>query len=259
MRNEAEVLADREQLNRLMGLGGGPSWKISQILPELPTAEPSVEELEPLALAQRLDLAATRQEVKVFEQALVLARRGAVPAVSVGVDTERDSDRTRVTGPSFAMGHDIPNVIGVSQEGVEEEVQALLPGYMAMGEKGMHEHLEHSKHMEGPENTLPMMGGDGPFGPIGMGGMFTVLKVHEDIPDFKTVEEYNKQVKLPGDFGWYNNPPGTVADLAPGYENQLIKEGTVYTCPMHLEVKQDKPGSCPKCGMTLKPENKKEK
>lgn len=29
------------------------------------------------------------------------------------------------------------------------------------------------------------------------------------------------------------------------------KEGSVYTCPMHPEVQQDKPGSCPKCGMRL--------
>src|SRR5580693_7441595 len=27
----------------------------------------------------------------------------------------------------------------------------------------------------------------------------------------------------------------------------------VYTCPMHPEVKQDYPGDCPKCGMTLEP------
>jgi Cu+-exporting ATPase len=29
--------------------------------------------------------------------------------------------------------------------------------------------------------------------------------------------------------------------------------GQSYTCPMHPEVKQDKPGSCPKCGMALEP------
>ncbi|MDR7377027.1 Cu+-exporting ATPase [Rhodoferax ferrireducens] len=30
--------------------------------------------------------------------------------------------------------------------------------------------------------------------------------------------------------------------------------GTVYTCPMHPEVRQDHPGSCPHCGMALEPE-----
>ncbi|HEY0201533.1 MAG TPA: YHS domain-containing protein, partial [Burkholderiaceae bacterium] len=29
--------------------------------------------------------------------------------------------------------------------------------------------------------------------------------------------------------------------------------GTVYTCPMHPEIRQDHPGHCPKCGMTLEP------
>jgi P-type Cu+ transporter len=29
--------------------------------------------------------------------------------------------------------------------------------------------------------------------------------------------------------------------------------GAIYTCPMHPEVRQDHPGSCPKCGMTLEP------
>jgi len=30
--------------------------------------------------------------------------------------------------------------------------------------------------------------------------------------------------------------------------------GTIYTCPMHPEVRMDKPGECPKCGMKLQPE-----
>lgn len=32
-----------------------------------------------------------------------------------------------------------------------------------------------------------------------------------------------------------------------------IKPGTKYTCPMHPEIVQDGPGSCPKCGMALEP------
>jgi len=30
-------------------------------------------------------------------------------------------------------------------------------------------------------------------------------------------------------------------------------QGTIYTCPMHPEIRQDHPGTCPKCGMTLEP------
>ena len=30
--------------------------------------------------------------------------------------------------------------------------------------------------------------------------------------------------------------------------------GSIYTCPMHPEVRQTGPGSCPKCGMALEPE-----
>jgi len=33
---------------------------------------------------------------------------------------------------------------------------------------------------------------------------------------------------------------------------------SIYTCPMHPEVKQDKLGSCPKCGMDLVPEKVEE-
>lgn len=183
--------------------------------------------------------------------------------VAIGPGQTRDYEFIAIPGdwalhchlrhhPMNAMGHDIPNVIGVSQAGVEEKVRALLPGYMAMGEKGMHEHLEHSKHMEGPVNTLPMMGGDGPFGPIGMGGMFTVLKVHDDIPDFESAEAYAKQVNLPGDLGWYKNPPGTVSESIRKTSETPGAPGA-YTCPMHPEVRQKEPGSCPKCGMTLKP------
>jgi Cu+-exporting ATPase len=29
--------------------------------------------------------------------------------------------------------------------------------------------------------------------------------------------------------------------------------GTIYTCPMHPEIRQDRPGTCPKCGMALEP------
>ncbi len=100
-----------------------------------------------------------------------------------------------------AMGHDIPNMFGVDQKGVAEKIGALLPDYMAMGEHGMGDMaMMEEMGMSLPENTLPMMTGKGPFGPIEMGGMFTVVKVRENI--------------APGDYrdpGWYKHPKGTVA------------------------------------------------
>ena len=86
--------------------------------------------------------------------------------------------------PMNAMGHDIPIMLNVDQTGVEDKIRELLPGYMAMGKDGMHEHVEHAKHMKGPLNTLPMMAGAGPFGSIAMGGMFTILKVRDNLTNY---------------------------------------------------------------------------
>ena len=41
---------------------------------------------------------------------------------------------------------------------------------------------------------------------------------------------------------------------APATDAVEAPAGTIYTCPMHPEIRQDHPGSCPKCGMALEPE-----
>jgi hypothetical protein len=112
---------------------------------------------------------------------------------------------------------------------------------MGMGQHGMEEMTE--MHMEGPENTLPMMtSDDGPFGSTGMGGMFTILKVRQTQ---KELEEG----------GWFKHPPGTVAVSI--HPKTAPQEGSVqYTCPMHPEIIQDQPGNCPLCGMKLVPKPK---
>jgi hypothetical protein len=141
--------------------------------------------------------------------------------------------------PMNAMGHDIPNMIGVSQDGLEEKIKELVPGYMAMGETGMFDHPQHAKHMDLPENTEPMMTGEGPFGSIGMGGMFTIFKVRDNLKTYTDKEA-----------GWYKNPPGTVARRVSGPAAPQAS-GKVYTCPMHPEVLSDQAGKCPKCKMNL--------
>ena len=102
-----------------------------------------------------------------------------------------------------AMGHGLPTMIGVDQRGVAEKITNLIPDYMAMGQAGMAE--MSSMSMPLPDNTLPMMTGDGPFGSLEMGGMFTVLKVRKDQP----TGDYT-------DPGWFKHPAGTVATEATG-------------------------------------------
>src|SRR5512141_25482 len=41
--------------------------------------------------------------------------------------------------------------------------------------------------------------------------------------------------------------------LAPAKPPAPAPAGTIYTCPMHPEIRQDHPGACPKCGMALEP------
>jgi len=97
-----------------------------------------------------------------------------------------------------AMGHNLPNLIGVDHRGIAEKIIKLVPDYMVMGERGMADMAE--MEMPLPDNTLPMMTGAGPFGPLEMGGMFTVVKVRDGLArnDFK-------------DPGWFKHPAGTVA------------------------------------------------
>lgn len=97
-----------------------------------------------------------------------------------------------------AMGHNVPTFIGVDQSGITEKITKLVPDYMAMGSDGMAE--MGSMEMPLPDNTLPMMTGYGPFGPLEMGGMFSVVKVHPGVKrgDYK-------------DPGWYKQPKGTQA------------------------------------------------
>ena len=78
-----------------------------------------------------------------------------------------------------AMGHTVKNFIGMKRRDLASALSYAGPGAMAMGTDGMAE--MGSMHMPLPANTLPMMSGTGPFGPIEMGGMFTVMKVREGL------------------------------------------------------------------------------
>jgi FtsP/CotA-like multicopper oxidase with cupredoxin domain len=97
-----------------------------------------------------------------------------------------------------AMGHQVPTMIGVEQKDIVGKINKLVPDYMVMGDKGMAD--MGAMEMPLPDNTLPMMTGQGPYGPLEMGGMFTVVKIREGLAR----NDYN-------DPGWYKPPGGAVA------------------------------------------------
>ncbi len=139
-----------------------------------------------------------------------------------------------------AMGHTVPTMIGVDQRGVIDKITKLVPDYMVMGDTGGSMVMSHDDgppmemEMPLPDNTLPMMTGSGPYGPIEMGGMFTTLKVREGLArnDYK-------------DPGWYKHPPGTVAHLVAGPEMNdmpMATEAQDKSPPAPMEMKVRKPG-----------------
>src|SRR3972149_6718413 len=88
-RTDIHIVADRERLNRLMGIwGADTTWKLPGRLPELSADEIPLEHLESMAVSQRLDLAAARQETLVISHALSLTRKYRYFYVfDIGVDT----------------------------------------------------------------------------------------------------------------------------------------------------------------------------
>jgi hypothetical protein len=128
-----------------------------------------------------------------------------------------------------AMGHGLPNMIGVDQRGVAERITRLIPDYMVMGDKGMAD--MGAMEMPLPDNTLPMMTGTGPFGAMEMGGMFSVVKVRDDQP--------RGSYKDPG---WYRHPGGRVARAFPGAFPQPTRapavEAGATTDPRALTVRK---------------------
>ncbi len=106
-----------------------------------------------------------------------------------------------------AMGHNVRNFIGVQMRDLSKAIGKLVPDYHAMGSEGMA--MMGSMEHPMPDNTLPMMTGFGQFGPIEMGGMFTVMKIREGLD----VGDYN-------DPGPYKHPAGTVAYEVNGTANE---------------------------------------
>lgn len=100
--------------------------------------------------------------------------------------------------------------------------------------QGLKSHGHHHKHENRQHKEMPVSNSGGAY--------YCPMRCEGD----KTYEK-------PGDCpvcGMHLNKDETKEKPASGK--------TIYTCPMHPEIKQDNPGSCPKCGMDLVPEKVEE-
>lgn len=105
-RTQTQIRSDRERLNRLMGLWGPAlGWRAGDQLPAVPKSEKSLAGLEKRALTERIDVALARQTEASIGYAL-RTRGGTrfLPAsIAVGVNREKDVDRTVFTGPTLDL------------------------------------------------------------------------------------------------------------------------------------------------------------
>ncbi|MFA6264230.1 MAG: copper oxidase [Pseudolabrys sp.] len=128
-----------------------------------------------------------------------------------------------------AMGHDVKTFIGTPQADLTKAIRKFMPDYMPMGSDGMAE--MGSMEMPMPDNTLPMMTGFGQYGPLEMGGMFSVVKVREGL--------------APGEYkdpGPYAHPPGTVAHEVKGpVSDQPVRKSDTSSGRSNADFKVVKP------------------
>jgi len=102
----ANATRERLALNTQMGLSGAQAahWQLDVPLGVPVPAEDGLETLQSLAREQRLDLAAARREVELLGDALGLARRWRLlGAVDVGVEREKETDGSKLTGPTLSL------------------------------------------------------------------------------------------------------------------------------------------------------------
>ena len=107
MQAKAEARSQREQLNRLLGLSDEQiNWQIADELPSLPANKISLTNLESLAVNQRLDLMAKRNQMESIAAVLRLKEHTRfIPVAAIGVDAEQrpDGENVAIIGPTLDL------------------------------------------------------------------------------------------------------------------------------------------------------------
>lgn len=101
--SKAELVALRQQMNKLLGLTGEASWCIPRSLPDLPPDEMTTENLESIALEKRLDLDAIRWEMKGLSRLLQTKHWWAFADGVLGASSEQEAENFIETGATWTI------------------------------------------------------------------------------------------------------------------------------------------------------------
>jgi len=104
LRARSGTVSARARLADLLGLRATAAWETVDRLPAPLDATINRDELLQQALVERLDLAALREEIAMLEDAAGVARRWRLlGSTNTGYERERETDGTKLTGPTLRL------------------------------------------------------------------------------------------------------------------------------------------------------------
>ena len=103
-RSQLDELNARERLITDLGFVGPPAEiRLPAQFSEIPREEPSVQDVDRVALSRRLDLTLAQQELETARAALPIARVAVLDELEADAHHEREPDGTRTTGPGVTV------------------------------------------------------------------------------------------------------------------------------------------------------------
>ena len=134
-RAETEALTTRHHLSEVMGLWGTDAqrWKAAGRLPDADSTAPQPGQLESLAISQRADVAAARQELEALGRTYGLVRlTSLIPEVNVGLHNEREPEGEDTIGPSIEFPVPIFNHGQAARARAQAQIRQAQHRYYAL-------------------------------------------------------------------------------------------------------------------------------
>lgn len=104
-RAKQRALASREKLTRMLGLWGErTAFELPKTLPDLPAKLVGGDNLEPIAIANRLDVQLAKKETEYLAKGLGITRATRfINVLNLGAESEKTPDTRRLSGPTLRL------------------------------------------------------------------------------------------------------------------------------------------------------------